>query len=74
VLLNQLCRLDALLAADITPLRTQNLSLIADMLYPSIPSSTAPLPHGEDLSNPIPPVVSLSEGESVSLTARDEVR
>jgi len=51
----------------------RTLSLIADILYPSIPSSTAPVPHGESLSNPIPPVVSLPEGESVSLTARDEV-
>jgi len=42
------------------------------MLYQRIPSSTAPVPNGEDVSNPIPPVVSLSDGESVSLTARDE--
>jgi hypothetical protein len=42
------------------------------MLYPRTPSSTALVPNGEDVSNSIPPVVSLSEGESVSLTARDE--
>jgi hypothetical protein len=42
------------------------------MSYPSTPTSTAPVPQGEDLSNPLPPEVSLSQGESVSSTARDE--
>jgi hypothetical protein len=42
------------------------------MSYPSTPTSTAPVPQSEDLSNPITPAVSLSQGESVSSTARDE--